>query len=398
MKYLYLLGSVLRSRLDKEQRKYTLSAMLMFFFSSFLMLFAASVMGSDILFSNEDEDWANTSYVFYAGNKEYDRETVAASEYVINSLFSLNSNKIDFIDISIYNDSDTTEKIGTTRISNIEFMPVLKENGDERLRFNTWIGRSTLKNYHTPYPSEQNIAEGREITKRELEAGERVIVLPESCGVKSGEKINLFGEEFTVVGTTLDAYARIPSSFLESAAFENTGILYRITQVDFDKQMTNETYKAFNQAVYQSSGKEIGHYKRHALPSDPKIAYKLYMGILGTVIALFSVFGIYYPTLRLCRETMPMLSGLKLCGMRMLPALGLLALSLLACFAVSFGAASAVLILTEDIFSRSLLEYELKNLYFSFSAIIFILVAAFAVAPPIIKMAKTQPSEEVENG
>lgn len=83
---------------------------------------------------------------------------------------------------------------------------------------------------------------------------------------------------------------------------------------------------------------------------------------------------------------------------KMLSALGLLVLSLLTCFAVSFGAAPAVLILTEDIFSRSLLEYELKNVYFGFSTIIFILVAGVAVAPPIIKMAKAQPSEEVENG
>lgn len=42
--------------------------------------------------------------------------------------------------------------------------------------------------------------------------------------------------------------------------------------------------------------------------------------------------------------------------------------------------------------------YELKNVYFGFCAIIFILVAGVAVAPPIIKMAKAQPSEEVENG
>lgn len=397
MKYLYLLGSVLRSRFDKEQRKYTLSAMLMFFFSSFLMLFAASVMGSDILFSNEEEEQEKTSYEFYMREETGRNELAAASEDVFNVLFSLN-NKIDFIEIIISNVSDITEKIGTRSIKNIDFMPVLKGNGDERLRFTTLIGSSPSSYYNTPYLFEQNIVEGREITEQELEEGKGVIVLPEEYGVKAGEKIDLFNEEFTVVGITSDTCVRIPSSFMESSAFRDGGIDYLIRYVDFDKPLTDKTYKAFNQAVYELTGKEIVHYERHfAYPREVKVVYILFMGVLGTIIALYSIFGIYYPTLRLCRETMPMLSVLKLCGMRMLPVLGLLVLSLFACFAVSFGAASAVLILTEDIFSRSLVEYELKSLYFSLSAVIFILVAAFAIAPPMIKMAKSQPSEEVEN-
>ena len=398
MKYLYLLGSVLRSHFGREQRKYTLSAMLMFFFSSFLMLFAASVMGSDVLFSNEEEDRANTTYNFYYGIGEEDENCIAVSEHIIDSLFSLNSNQIDAIDIRIiYEKADSEVKIGTKSINYIKFMPLFKENRDERLRFTVWNGKTFIY-YDEPYSSKQNIAQGREITGQELENGDSVLVLPGGFGIDVGEKVNLFGTEFTVVGITLDDYVRIPSIFLESPSFTEGGVLYIIGSVDFDRKMTDETYNALNQAVYESTGKEIDHYKQNMLPADPTMAYTLFMGVLGTLIALFSVFGIYYPALRLCRDTMPMLSVLKLCGMRMPPVLGLLSLSLLACLAVSFVAASAVLILTEDIFSRSLLEYELKNMYFIFSAVIFLLVAAFAIAPPMLKMAKAQPSEEVYNG
>lgn len=396
MKYLYLLGSVLQSHFGREQRKYTLSAMLMFFFSSFLMLFAASVMGSDVLFSNEEEDRANTTYYFYCGVGEEDENCIAASEHIIDSLFSLNSNQIDAVDIRIIYEKAEV-KTETKSINNIKFMPLFKENRDERLRFTSWNGKNFIY-YDEPYLSEQNIAQGREITGQELENGDSVIVLPEGFGIDVGEKVNLFGTEFTVVGITLDDYVRIPSIFLESPAFTEGGVLYIIGDVDFDMKMTDETYNALNQAVYESTGKEIDHYKQNMLPADPTMAYTLFMGVLGTLIALFSVFGIYYPALRLCRDTMPMLSVLKLCGMRILPVMGLLSLSLLACLAVSFGAASAVLIVTEDIFSRSLVEYELKNMYFIFSAIIFLLVAIFAIAPPMIKMAKAQPSEEVDNG
>ena len=348
MKYLYLLCSVLQSHFGREQRKYTLSAMLMFFFSSFLMLFAASVMGSDVLFSNEEEDRANTTYYFYCGVGEEDENCIAVSERIIDSLFSLNSNQIDAIDIHIIYEKAEI-KTETKSINNIKFMPLFKENRDERLRFTSWNGKTFIY-YDEPYLSEQNIAQGREITGQELENGDSVIVLPEGFGVEVGEKVNLFGTEFTVVGITLDDYVRIPSIFLESSAFTKGGVLYIIGNVDFDRKMTDETYNVLNQAVYGSTGKEIDHYKQNMLPADPTMAYTLFMGVLGTLIALFSVFGIYYPALRLCRDTMPMLSVLKLCGMRMLPVLGLLSLSLLACLAVSFGAASAVLILTEDIF------------------------------------------------
>ena len=404
MKYLYLLGSVLRSHFDRNRRNFTLSVMLMFFFSSFLMLFAASVLGSSVLWSEAEKDQADTTYYFYMHEKHsngtyYEREAVGASEYIFDTLFSLDSNSIDFISVSIFNDSETLEKLGEKLIQDISIMPVLKESYGEKLFFSMYrLNMDGMDDYYQlPCPSEQNIKEGSEITSQDLEEGKNVIVLPEDCGVKVGEEVALFGETFSVVGITTDEFVRIPSFALEKLSFEGDELKYVIRYIDFDKPMADKTYKALNQAVYELTGKEIVGYERKTFSNEADMAYLLLLGIFGTLIALFSVFGIYYPILRLCKETMPILSVFKLCGMRMLPVFGLLAMSILACYAVSFGLASVVLILTEGLFSNRLIEYELKDIYFGHSALLFILVAAVAIAPPMIKMAKSQPSEEVEN-
>lgn len=395
MKYLYLLGSVLRGHFDRNRRRFTLSAMLMFFFSSFLMLFITSVIGSDFLWSKEDEEWADTAYVFYTVNKNGKQDLIEASEHIFDELFSLKSNGIDRIDIVIINSFEGSEKIGNKLIKELEIMPVVKEDRKDGLRFSTRF-ENHLGYFYLSYQAEQNIAEGAVITLQQLENEENVIVLPEDCGVNVGEKVTLFGKSFSVVGITTDDFARMPSYALEKLTLENDELEYRISEIDFKKPLDNKTYETLKQAVYESTGKEISHYDGRSLPPDSEVYFSLFMGVLGTIIALFSIFGVYYPTLRLCKETMPTLSVFKMCGMKMLPVFSLLALSVLICYTVSFGLASTVLIYTEGVFSSCLTEYELKNLYFGFSAFLFIAVAAVAIAPQMIKMAKSQPAEEVE--
>lgn len=394
MKYLYLLGSVLRSRFDKEQRKYTLCAMLMFFFSSFLMLFAASTLGSDVLWTKKEEDEVNTTYMFYVEKGIGDDNRAPITEHILDTLFSLESNGIDRINIDIVCNEGSDDKLGV-RATDVEPMPVFKSSFDGRLAIRTFYHKLPSR---ALYQHKQHIIKGREISQQDIEEDKAVIVLPEFCGVGVGETARLSGEEFEVVGITSDSYVRFPSSFLDRSTLkENTGLYCVINDVDFDTPMTDETYEAVSEALYQSTGKEIDRYEQYTLSGDPIMAYTLMMGIFGTIIALFSVFGIYYPTLRLCRETMPMLSVLKLCGMKMLPSLGLLVLSVAACYFVSFGLASVVLTVTESVFSQILNEYELKGMYYGFSAVIFILVAVVAIAPPMIQMAKSRPSEEVES-
>lgn len=397
MKYLYLLGSVLRGHFDKNRRRFTLSAMLMFFFSSLLMLFVASVMGSDILWSKEDEEWADTAYVFYAVDQNGKQGLIDAREHIFDELFSLKSNGIDSIKISIFNSSESDEEVGNRSVKGIGILPVLKENRESGLLFDLDFKNSNWGYYFPTYQAEQNIKEGTEITLQQLENEENVVVLPEDCGVKVGEQVALFGESFSVVGITTDYFARMPSFALEKLALESDELKYHIREIDFKKPLDNKTYQTLKQAVYESTGKEISYYEGRSLPHDADMAFSLIMGVLGTIIALFSIFGIYYPTLRLCKETMPTLSVFKMCGMKMLPVFSLLALSVLMCYALSFGLASVVLIMTEGVFSSCITSYELKNLYFGLSAFLFIAVAAVAIAPQMIKMAKSQPAEEVEN-
>lgn len=393
MKYLYLFGSVLRGHFDKNRRRFTLSAMLMFFFSSFLMLFIASVIGSDILFSNEEEDWARTAYVFLTVDKNGKEVCIDANEHIFDELFSLKSNGIDCISVSMTNLFEGSEKIGNKSANEIVIMPVMKEDYGECMLFDFWIGYDNPCYYRIPCPTDQNITDGMEITIQQLENEEYVIVLPEKWGVKVGESVTLSGESFSVVGTTADDFARIPYYVLEKLALASDEFNYRILEINFKKPLDSKTYEILKQAVYESTGKELTRYEGRSLPGDPEIYYSVFMGVLGAIIALFCIFGIYYPTLRLCKETMPTLSVFKMCGMKMRPVFGLLALSVLICYAVSYGLASAVIISTEGIFSNLITEYELKKMYFGFSAFLFIAVAAIAIAPQMIKMAKSQPAE-----
>lgn len=396
MKYIYLLGSVLRSHFDRNRRKYTFSAMLMFFFSSFLMLFIASVIGSDILWSKEEEERSDTTYEFYVVDKNGKENFIDANEHIFDELFSLKSNNIDSIRISIFNSSESGEEIGSWSVKDIGILPVLKENRESGLLFDLDFKNSNVSYFFPTYQAEQNIKEGTEITLQQLENEENVIVLPEDCGVKVGEKVTLFGESFSVIGTTIDDFARIPSYALEKIARESGELDYQISEIDFKKPLDSKTYETLKQVVYESTEKEISDYRGHSLTRDRDTVFMLIMGVLGTLIALFSIFGIYYPILRICRETIPTLSVFKMCGMKILPVFSLLSLSVLICYAFAFGLASVVVILTEGLFSSCLSEYELKNIYFSYSALLFILVSAFAIVPPMIKMAKSQPAEEVE--
>ncbi|MDE6724119.1 MAG: hypothetical protein K2J79_00790 [Ruminiclostridium sp.] len=301
MKYLYLLGSVIRGHFDKNRRKFTLSAMLMFFFSSFLMLFITSVIGSDFLFSNEEEDWARTDYAFFTVDKNGKEVCIDANGYIFDELFSLKSNGIDCISVSMTNFFEGSEKIGNKSANEIFIMPVMKEDYGERMLFDFWIGYDNPCYYRTPCPTDQNITDGTEITIQQLENEEYVIVLPEKWDVKVGERVTLSGESFSVVGTTADDFARIPYYVLEKLALDSDEFNYRILEINFKKPLDNKTYEILKQAVYESTGKELTHYEGRSLPPDSEAFYTVFMGVLGAIIALFCIFGIYYPTLRLCK-------------------------------------------------------------------------------------------------
>lgn len=388
MKYLFLLGSVLRTWFTR-QRGFVLSAMLMFFFSSFLMLFAACGLGSDILFSKEEEEERMSTYSFYVSTDELDSKFPTASEHIFDTLFSLESNGIDSIYVILSNHSGRTGK-------SFGIMPLFKKDWGEKLLITISPEKNGYNTFRIPYHSEQNIIEGSEITQQELEEGKNVIVLPEDYGAKAGEKVELFGQDFSVVGITSDPFARMPSSVIERIALKSDELEYILSDVDFEGKMTEDTYNALCAAVYEFSGMEITYYEGLNSGADRYFAYYLIIIILGSVIALFSIFGIYYPTLRLCKETMPFLSVLKLCGLRVLPCLGLILISTLICLAVSFGLACGVLVLCEGFFASYMRVFELRGVYFGLSAVLFLLVAVLAMLPPMLKMAKSQPAEEVD--
>lgn len=385
MKYLYLLLSVFRSWFTK-QWKLTLSVMLMFFFSALVMIFTAAVIGNDFLWTLEEEAWASKTYYFYTNS---DRSSIILSETVLDTIYSSTSNSVDRIEAQFTTFAD---KLGEKENAPIALMPVFKEDRKEEIWCDFSLGRTGIGEF---YNSEQNIKEGREISSQDIENENRVVILPDAYGIGVGENITLFGEQFTVIGITSDEYGRIYSSFLENSALINKKYECSIWSIEFDKPMTDETYKVLNNIVYEIMGTEI-YYIQPVLSGQPKILYTVFMTVLGGIVAVFTLCGIYYPTLRLCKETMPMLFALKLCGMKTLPSFGLLFISTLTCLAASFGLSSLTLILSEDFFAKVLSFFELRGLFFGLSAIIFIIATVAAMFPPLIKMAKSQPAQEVE--
>ena len=221
MKYLYLLGSVLRSHFDRNRRGFTISVILMFFFSSFLMLFAASVLGSSVLWSESEIDQTDTTYYFYMHEKHsngtyYDREAVEAGEYIFDMLFSLDSNSIDFISVHIFNDSNSLDKLGKKPIQDIGIMPVLREDRGNKLLFDTWVWNDTLASYKTPYQAEQNIKEGMEITSQQLDNKDRkswAVARPEAGSrLLEGDGDAYWRREVSALGEPYRAWLSVPEN------------------------------------------------------------------------------------------------------------------------------------------------------------------------------------------
>ena len=388
MKYLKLLFSVFRSWF-KRNRKFTVSVMLMFSLSAFVMLFTATVIGNIFLWTYEEEVWASKTYSFYTENNFYDINRIILSDTILDALYSSESNSIDRIEADITIKAD---KIKDTENVPIAVMPILKREYSDKI----WcLMRTGVTGKADFYHIEQNIKEGREIKQEDIEENKNVIVMPENYGVEIGENVILFGKEFLVVGITTDEYARLGSFFMEKNALTDEDSQYVIRNIEFNKPMTDETYTLLNEAVKKAMGKEIINYRQPQLSDEPKTVYTIFMLILGVVVAIFTVCGIYYPTLQLCKETIPMLSVLKLCGMRTIPSFGLLFISVFVCLAASFGFSSLMLILSESFFTKYLSAFELRGLYFVISAVVFALVTVIAMLPPLIKMAKMQPAEEV---
>lgn len=398
MKYLFLLGSVLRSWFTK-QRKFVISAMLMFFFSSILMLFAAASLGNEVLFTREEEAEVAGWFCSYTSEELVSENLIPANDHILDTLFSSKSNSIVSIEMYIANVSNEKVTTSTKENSTLEIMPIYKKAYDDKNFMIELWGEKMSSDFMIGgyfYSPQQKIKEGSEITEQDIEEGNNVIVLPEKYGARVGETITLFGDEFSVVGITKEEYAIIPSCFLDKFSLNGDKLLYLISVIHFNEPITEETFQALNQAIYDTTGKEIAAIDGLELPDTPKLAYIVLMTILGGIIAVFSIFGIYYPTLRLCKETLPFISVLKLCGMRIIPCYGLMLLPVFICLSVSFGLASVVLILSQNIFEECLRSFDIRGLFFGMSAFVFIVTAIIAMTPPLLKVAKSQPAEEVE--
>lgn len=398
MKFLHLLLLLLQNWYTK-QIKFVIPVAIMFYLSSFLIIFAATYMGTDIRVTAEQEAFFKNGYLVYA---KYYRSAVFTDVLMEDLSFS-SSNSVRKVrinaDITI-SDIDSDENV-TVRV-----MPVLNREYEAEMLFLTG-------NLYTPYTSEQHIKYGREITTEDIETKNNVIILPEYLKVPVGDTVTIMSEDFQVIGTTDDVFARLPSSVMEKYALkkyfsyvqaveignmsEVGGVNYDMFVIELDKPMTQETEVIFNESLKKTMDVDTGNYSQPPDETDGRNAiFTLTIFIVGGIIAIFAFSSIYYAIIRLCAETLPFLSTLKLCGMRPRKTATLLFLSVVGCLAVPFSIASATILATADIIAEYLDSYSVSGLYFAVSAAILALAALIAMLPPIIRIAATQPIKEVE--
>ncbi len=389
MKYLFLLLSVFKSWFVKN-RKFTVSVMLMFTLSAFAMLFTATVVGNEFLWSSEEENKAAATFYFYTEQNSADKDRLVLSENILDAVSSSESNDIDRVEVDI---EVTADKIYDKENISLYVMPVYKNDYTNKIWVIMGNGSSKIAEL---YNSDQHIISGTGISAENLDAKEKVIVLPEKYGVETGDSVFIFGGEFRVVGITSDKYARISSYFIEQDAVSGGGTLCAVNSFEFDRPMTDETYNLISDAVKRTYGEDKTlSFQKMELSDEPNTIYIVFMSIIGAVVAIFTISGIYYPAIQLCKETTPMLSVFKLCGMRTAPAFGLLFISMYFCLAISFGIASLMLIFSRKILAGIISSFDIRGIFFILSVAIYILVTFAAMLPPIMKLAKSQPIEEV---
>lgn len=388
MKFLHLLGSVYRDWFSpRKDLKFTACVMLMFFISSFLFLYIAASMGRDILWNSEQEYSASLCV-----------NTLGfPSESAINALTSLSDNKPTNIQVDA---TITIQKLNDKENIEQKILPIYSSSVDTSALSCTYSVGGLV--YDMAYTKLPEITDGRGITDSDIKNESKVIALPENLGAEVGDKITLCNEPLEVVGLCSGAFAMAASSVLDKFAtqFANeqyivaydtwstsfSYIIGNVNSVQFESPVTDEQISAIS-----SNAGENFNVEKAELPTGYEFLYLVTMAILGPLIALFAVVCIYYSALRLCAGTMPLLSLLKLVGMRPRRSFFILFIPLMSCLAVSFGAACGVIFLTSDFFSQMLVRYELHSISFAVTAVIMLLAVLIAMLPPILKMARSQP-------
>lgn len=398
MKFLFLLGSVFRDWFT-VRLKFTLCVLVIFSLSSFVMTFAASLLGGSILWT--DDEIAEMLRRYEISN---DTDSINISDSFINIVSASEKGNIDYLAIEA---RGVLLGVGDNQYTQIGLLPCFEETDTNReLLELTELNVTDDGGSYYSITDRCAVSEGRDITDEDCINTAYAVVAPKSLGFGLGGKINLAGCELKVIGLSDGDWLKIPSSTLSEIAglhseWVNVGTdayvinklicEYNTTGINFKNPISNKSRAEIENAVIEQTGAAVS-FTQFVVPDNGlQSAFVMLEAIFGTIIAIFSILCVYNVAVRLCGSTMPMMSLLKLCGMKSKKVSLILFIALFSCLAACYGLACLAVVVTEPIFQSFLLEYVVRDICFIVSAVIMALTALIAILPQIFKLSRAKP-------
>lgn len=412
MKFLSLLGAVYADWFT-VRKKFTLSVALIFFLTSFVMTFTASLTGGTVFWTDPEIDMMLRWYRFYDNTIPYPERTSYGKVFAISFMDNFSAaEKGNLASASLRGDGYLIDA-GDEKYIHINVLPYFAETEGRRdFLSHTDIYESDGINRLSYYDilDGYSVTDGRLINDDDFSSAARVIVLPESIGLKVGDTVNFSFCDLEVVGLTSANRAEMPATTFEEIANDYS----QWTDVSNDPHTTMQTYTcrygvddvavnrypiseqnrlAIQEGVRSDTGIEDFVFLQFTPPSnDLEYAYIMIEGIYGTVAAIFSVLCVYNAALRLCAGTMPMMQLFKLCGMKRRKVILILSVSLFSLLAVCFALACLAIAATKPLIQSITTEYVVRELCFIVSALLMTAASLIALLPRIIRLAGSKVS------
>ena len=400
MKFLSLLGAVYGDWFT-VRKKFTICVAVIFFLASFVMTFTASLVGGTILWTDKEIEGTMQVYLLSPG---YPEKSFVNS--FIDNFSALEKGNVHRCSIEAYGYFTDKE---TGRYTLASLLPYYAEDEGRRdFLSETWVSSTNTGKEYYELLENYTVSDGRLITDDDFNKAAHVIVIPKSMGFQVGDTVSFSNCILEVVGLTEKGMSEIPATTLEEIYNDYKGeidlgdgitftqitdtVCYRIGLFIVNEPLSEENRAAIETAVSDHINDDFS-FTQHTLPdNDLTSAYIMIEGVLGGIVALFSILCVYNVAVRLCASAMPMLQLFKLCGMKRRKVILILFISLFSLLAVCFGLACLAIVATKPIVQSITDEYVVRNICFALSAVLMTAASLIALLPRIIRLAGSKIS------
>lgn len=412
MKFLSLLGAVYADWFT-VRKKFTLCVALIFFLASFVMTFTASLTGGSVFWTDPEIDQMLRRYTFNDNLLPHEEQINYDKVFVISFIDNFSAVEKGNLASANLSGSGYLIDAGDDKYTQVSVLPYFAETEGRRdFLSHTDVyeaGRVNSAAYYDILGS-YTLTDGRLINDNDFNSAARVIVLPESIGLRVGDTVNFSFCDLEVVGLTSANRAEMPATTLGEIANDysqwidvsndpyisiQTGTCgFGIDGVTVNSYPISEQNRlAIQDGVRSDTGIENFVFLQFAPPSnDLEYAYIIVEGVYGMVVAIFSVLCVYNAALRLCASTMPMMQLFKLCGMKREKVILILFVSLFSLLAVCFALACLAIIATKPVIQDITDEYAVRGLCFIVSALLMAAASLIALLPRIVRLAGSKVS------